>query len=381
MEWREPWQHYVVTKAAPKTYGVSLEELWFGDGDKEPYVCNNTTNTVTRLTGHKILLNTYRLQMRLLQFNAKYKSLSEVDRHSLYRTFYVPKSSGGLREINAPKAELMDALNELKTLLENEFGARYLYHTSAFAYIHGRSTVTCVKKHQANASKFFGKFDVHNFFGSTTLDWVMFMFAQVFPFSQLFETVMGRDAFKDAISLCFLDGVLPQGTPISPLITNIMMIPVDYWMEKWCRENGLVYSRYADDFLISSRAPFMFKEVESYISDTFKKFGAPFSLNTRKTRYGSSAGANWNFGIMLNKDNKLSIGRAKKRQFESMLAAYAKDRRNGTEWSLEDVQHLDGLRSYYKMIEGDVIDRIIQHISSKQGIDIQSQIKCDLRAR
>lgn len=374
------WQHYVVTKAVPKRYGTTLEELWFGDDNSySPHVCYNETNTVTRITNHRLNYDTYGLIMSLQRFNAKYSHLFDADRHSLYKTFYVPKSSGGLREINAPNEDLMAALNELKTILENDFGARFLYHTSAFAYIHGRSTVTCVKKHQANASKFFGKFDVHNFFGSTTLNWVMFMFAQVFPFSQLFETVMGRDAFQDAISLCFLDGVLPQGTPISPLITNIMMIPVDYWIEKWCREKGLVYSRYADDFLISSRAPFMFREVESYIIDIFQRFDAPFSLNRSKTRYGSSAGANWNFGIMLNKDNKMTIGRKKKKQFESMLTAYAKDIKSGVRWGLDDVQHLDGLRSYYKMIEGGVIDRIIQHISEKQGIDIQSQIKRDLR--
>ena len=59
------------------------------------------------------------------------------------------------------------------------------------------------------------------------------------------------------------------------------------------------------------------------IVDTLARFHAPFELNTSKTRYGSAAGANWNFGIMLNKDNQMTIGRKKKKQLESMLTAYA----------------------------------------------------------
>ena len=191
--------------------------------------------------------------------------------------------------------------------------------------------------------------------------------------------VGGHENLEKALSLCFLDGVLPQGTPISPLITNILMIPIDYHLESRCRASHLVYSRYADDFLISSRNGFKFRDVEAMIIEIFSQFAAPFSLNTRKTRYGSANGSNWNFGIMLNKDNKMTIGRAKKKQFESMLTAYAKDKKNGLSWSIEDVRHLDGLRSYYKMIEGETIDRIIQHISNKHGVCIPDAIRADLR--
>ena len=150
-------------------------------------------------------------------------------------------------------------------------------------------------------------------------------------------------------------------------------------LEKQCREHGWIYSRYADDFLISSRNPFMFKEAEKMIIDTLKSYDAPFELNTQKTRYGSSSGANWNFGVMLNKDNQMTIGRARKRQFEAMLHAYAKDKKSGVDWSIDDVRHLEGLRSYYKMVEGDTIDRIVEHIANKTGVNISLCIKQDLR--
>ena len=35
-----------------------------------------------------------------------------------------------------------------------------------------------------------------------------------------------------ALELAFMDGVLPQGTPASPLITTIMMIPIDFCLNR-----------------------------------------------------------------------------------------------------------------------------------------------------
>ena len=379
----KPYEMFITTKASARRHEMTLEDVWFSDDDeiKNETITENKTGTNTRITTvyNAPRVNTYELNRKLQGFVNAHKNLYDVDRHSLYRSFKIPKKSGGLRPIDAPDWELMSALRELKSILEQSFHTRWLYHTSAFAYINGRSTIDCVKKHQLNKSRWFAKFDVHNFFGSTTLDFVMSMFSKIFPFSMLIPTIHGRDSLSSALELCFLDGVLPQGTPISPMITNIMMIPVDYMMEKYCRENGLVYSRYADDFLISSRESFDFRAVEQKIVDVLKEFGAPFELNRTKTRYGSSAGANWNFGVMLNKDNQMTIGRARKRQFESMLFSYGRDKKAGINWTIDDVRHMEGLRSYYKMVEGDAIDRIVQHISEKVGANIMAMIKTDLK--
>lgn len=379
---------YVTVPASPKYKHMDIEDLWFGDDDKNygGVITQNSSNTVTRCmtvvprgmrsTAARV---SYQVAVRLSQFVHSHRNLLDAERHSLYRTFYVPKSSGGLRRIDAPNEDLMVALRELKAIFESECGAMSLYHTSAFAYIHNRNTIECVKRHQLNKSKWFGKFDLHNFFGSTTIDFIIDMFRKIYPFAIILRTVQGESVLRDALELCCLDGVLPQGTPMSPMLTNIMMIPIDFEISKKLRELDMVYTRYADDFLISSRKPFRFKDVEEIIMSVLASFNAPFQLNTKKTRYGSSSGANWNFGIMLNKDNQMTIGRSKKKQFESMLTAYAKNKKAGANWSLEDVQHLDGLRAYYKAIEGETIDRIVAHISEKHGVDVRRCIKDDLR--
>ena len=131
---------------------------------------------------------------------------------------------------------------------------------------------------------------------------------------------------------------------------------------------------------MSSRYDFSYREIEKLMVDTLQEFGAPFSINTKKTRYGSTAGSNWNLGIMVNANNEITVGHQKKRQFKAMLTSYVLDRRNGTAWDKHDIQIMEGLRSYYRMVEKDTIDEIVSKIGTKFGVDIPALIKEDLRA-
>lgn len=378
---------YITVMQSPMYHQMTLEEFLFGsDAQQQTLINPNLTNTRTyevKKINEKFLgrFNIERLVAKLSQFNASTEELRTKPRKELYHTFHIPKKSGGLRRIDAPNPELMDALRRLKTIFEEDFKA--LYHTSAFAYVKRRNTVDAVKRHQANESKWFGKYDLSNFFGSTTIDFTMKMFGMVFPFSEVVKSDVGEHELRKAIELAFLNGGLPQGTPISPLITNVMMIPIDYRLANGFRDfncQRFVYTRYADDFLVSSKYTFNFREVEKFIVDTLKSFGAPFTIKSEKTRYGSSAGSNWNLGVMLNKDNEITVGHKKKRQFQAMLASYIMDKKNGKDWDKSDVQTMEGYRNYYRMIEGDTIDKMVTHIGEKFGVDVVKLIKDDLRA-
>lgn len=377
---------YITVKQPPMYHQMTLEEFLFGTGVSEQMLSSNLSNTKTyefdRISNRFLdTIDVQELIQALTVFNEQTKLLRDKPRHDLYREFHIPKKSGGLRKIDAPEPELMDALRRLKTIFEENFKA--LYHTSAFAYVKHRSTIDCIKRHQANESKWFGKYDLSNFFGSTTPEFVLHMFSMVFPFSEIMKDEIGKREFETAISLAFLDGGLPQGTPISPTITNIMMIPVDFKLANGFRDfNGqrFIYTRYADDFQVSSRYTFSFREVERFISDTLHEFGAPFQINSSKTRYGSSAGSNWNLGIMLNKDNEITVGYKVKKQFQAMLSSYIMDKKNGVDWDKTDIQTMDGYRNYYRMVEGETIDKMVEHIGRKFGVDVVQMIKQDLRS-
>jgi hypothetical protein len=243
--------------------------------------------------------------------------------------------------------------------------------------------VDAVKRHQQNESKWFIKLDFSNFFGSATPSFVLDMLSMIFPFSEIVKRDEGWLELTKALELCFLNGGLPQGTPISPFITNVMMIPLDHRFSNSLRsfeKNRFVYTRYADDLLISSKHNFDKDKVQAFVSDTLREFNAPFTVKPEKTRYGSSAGRNWNLGVMLNKDNQITIGHKKKKQFKAMLDNYIRSKQSGQHWELHDVQVLSGLISYYRMIEMEYIDYVIGNYSEKNKLDIMARIKADLSA-
>lgn len=377
---------YITIPVRQKEYQISFDDILNGmDNSVFDRQMENThdTRTVYREKTPQRLLDQISIDSMIdaiAKFNEKYDTLIQTeDKSTLYRSFKIPKRSGGLRQINAPLGELMLALRELKFLFEKKLFASY--HTAAFAYVKGRSTLDAIKRHQRNKSRWFLKLDFHDFFGSSKPDFVISQLKMIFPFSEILSSERGNNELSKALSICFLNNGLPQGTPISPTLTNLFMIPIDHYIAKTVREltPHLVYTRYADDIILSSDLSFNWGEVQNQIIEIVRKFDAPFSLNTNKTRYGSSAGRNWNLGVMLNSNNQITIGHSKKKIFKAMLFSFMNDDKNGNTWSTEDVQHLLGLISYYKMVEGDAINAIIQAYSQKFNKSVEETLKAILR--
>jgi hypothetical protein len=310
-----------------------------------------------------------------------YGNLISVEKkETLYHpTWYARKKNGGQRPIDAPRAELKGALNALKSLFEDKL--RVLYHTSAYAYAKGRSHIVCNKKHLENKSRWYLKLDFKDFFPSVTKDFLFNQLSQLFPFCEIIKDEHGKKSLQDALSLCFFKGGLPQGSPISPMLTNLMMIPIDHAISKAMREHTphILYTRYADDSILTSRDGFEWKAVRDEISKILRDFEAPFVIKEEKTRYGSIAGSNWNLGLMSNKDYQLSIGHERKKLLKTILYCFGKDYKNGVIWSLQHVQILSGKIAYYKSVEKENIEKIIDNYSKKLKIDIPAVIKDILR--
>jgi len=88
------------------------------------------------------------------------------------------------------------------------------------------------------------------------------------------------------------NGVLVQGSPLSPVISNIVANVLDSRMLVLCKKHRCKYSRYADDITISTRSVTFPKElafeansiwlVGDELNSLIERFG--FELNTKKTR-------------------------------------------------------------------------------------------------
>lgn len=376
---------YYVNPRAPKPTYPTLIQLLTGEAPKTIHPTPRATVTYKRTSidpppnAGDFNLGAFIAALR--NYCETFSATMEKPRASLYRTFSIPKRSGGLREINAPNEELSYALITLKSLFAMYIGDHY-HHCAAHAYVNGRSSVTAVKVHQQAESEWFAKFDFKNFFGSTTLEFLLSMCSIIYPLNLVMENEEGKTYLSKALELCFLNGGLPQGTQMSPFLTNLMMIPIDHELLSYAAAEHsphLVYTRYADDITISCKYSFNFREVEARINNILGNFGAPFRIKPEKTHYGNNKGSNWILGLMLNKDNQITVGYENKKEFKSMLCNYICSFQQRRYWDVGEVMKLQGKISYFRSIEPGYIDYLIRSYNEKFHSDIMRYIKMQLR--
>ena len=196
-----------------------------------------------------------------------------------YKTFRIPKKAGGFREISAPRKLLKSFLTYANILLQSFYEAPD-YVTG---FVPGKSVVDNAERHIGMNYVF--NTDLKDFFPSIVKSRV-WATLKCSPFNF-------NDTIADAIAgLCCtemeIEGkkswVLPQGSPASPILTNIVCRNLDFKLHKLAREYNLHYSRYADDITFSgNRNVFQKdgefrKELEQIITKEH------FTVNEKKTR-------------------------------------------------------------------------------------------------
>lgn len=303
----------------------------------------------------------------------KDSTLDELEEH--YQVFYIPKHSGGYRTISAPDEELKTLLREIKDIFVASNGLKLIMHDAAYAYVPGRCAADALKKHQANESRWFLKMDIENFFPSCNPQFILKQMQKIYPLN------ICCDQYNTVIHLILraatLDDGLPQGTPLSPLLSNLVMLPIDYKITNLLKhlDKSFVYTRYADDILISSKYSFDWHEIQHEIERIFREEDAPFHIKQEKTRYGSSAGRNWNLGLMLNKDNKITLGHKKKQRLKAAVNNFLRDFTNGQLWSTMDTYTLQGELSYFRSIEPEYADFVVQRLEQKYNVSLRDCIQ------
>jgi RNA-directed DNA polymerase len=380
-----------ITSKVPFTPKISFDDLFSTDLSTltlnfyEPkYIPTKTTYYDPTAEDLNTLAQNYEIPDKinnLYYLHQEVISLLHEDMSPYYYSFLIPKASGGMRQIDAPNEDLKKAINKIKTFFEDKL--HILPHNAAFAYVKQRSIKDALIKHQENESKWFLKLDIKDFFPSCSFEFITQQLEQIFPFNLIYACPEAKEHLNDLIKLCLLNNKLPQGTPISPLLTNIIMVPIDYHITKTLfnfDRKHFVYTRYADDMLISSKFNFNPQMIERKINDIFRQLNTPFVLKAEKTRYGSSAGRNWNLGLMLNKDNKITIGYRKKERFRATIYTFLQDLTNGSPWSILETQVLLGQISYFKQIEPDFIEKTINKYNQKFNKNLYLEIKRILKS-
>lgn len=184
-----------------------------------------------------------------------------------YEKRRIPKRSGGTRTILVPDPLLKHVQRNLLHHVLDGLSVS----DNAMAYRKNKS-FGIVSNARIHVKKpLVMKLDIVDFFGNITFPMVLH---QVFS-PQLFPPAVGNLL----TALCCYGEYLPQGAPTSPSVSNRIMKPFDEWMEGWCRERDIFYSRYSDDLTFSGT--FHPGEVKGRVKGFLGAMG--FELNPKKT--------------------------------------------------------------------------------------------------
>ena len=197
--------------------------------------------------------------------NRKYESVN-------YNLFAISKRSGGRRFIHAVNGKLF----ELQRFINKEILQKVEPHPSSFAFHPSGGIRRCAEMHCE--CKWLMQFDLKDFFYSISEPLVFNIFQRLgyknllcFELARLCTTTklptskrcyLTRLKKKNYVDCEGINkkpyrsyekvGVLPQGAPTSPMLSNIAASRLDELLWEYATSLGMVYTRYADDLTFSS---------------------------------------------------------------------------------------------------------------------------------
>lgn len=177
-----------------------------------------------------------------------------------------PNGEVDYRQINAPNEEL----KMIQKRLYNFIISRVALPSYIYGGIKGKNNIRNARFHQGN--KFIFTTDLKSFYPSISNNHVFKMFLR--------EGCTPSIA-KILTRLTTLNHEVPQGTPTSTLIANLVFKPFGEEISEFAIKNNLKFSMFVDDITISSKNDF--KEIVPEILKIIRKSG--FKINHKKTYY------------------------------------------------------------------------------------------------
>ena len=217
---------------------------------------------------------------------------------SMYRTFSLPKRTGGTRQIDAPMPELSWAQYRITREILNKLPISQY----ATAYHKGARLTQNASPHTGR--RYLLKIDLSDFFHNIRMTDVH---------SRVFTPYYPKQIGYFLSLICCKDGTLAQGAPSSPAISNIVMRCFDEPFGQWCKKRGLSYTRYCDDITISGDVPLY----RAYEKASLWLNNMGFTVNEKKTRFITDASRQTVTGLTVNE--KVSVPSDYKRKLRQEL--------------------------------------------------------------
>ena len=228
-----------------------------------------------------------------------------------YKTYTIPKRTGGVRIIHHPSRRL----KALQRWLLTNVIERLPTHDAAMGYRIGRSTMDNARRH--TGSNYLLRLDFSNFFESITSTDVR---AYIADRSHLFSGWLTGDIEFFCNIVCRNDA-LTIGAPTSPALSNVLCFDLDQSILNYCQVRDVSYTRYADDLFFSTRTAGILNSIEAEVTRICRnlRFPASLSLNPAKVRHSSKRGARRVTGVVLGSDERAYVGRRLKRKIRAQI--------------------------------------------------------------
>jgi RNA-directed DNA polymerase len=271
-----------------------------------------------------------------------------------YFTYAIPKKKGGQRTIAQPSAEmkavqvwiLRNILHRL-TVSSACKGFERLTNIGDNARPHiGAQAVMCL--------------DLEDFFPTIRVNQVWSVF-RTLGYSPRMSAVIA--------SLCTYKGVLPQGSPASPKLANLVCLRLDARLSGYAGRRGIVYTRYADDLNFSSLSYARLGKSYPFIKKIVRAEG--FSLNDSKTRLAGPARQHRITGLIVN-DSQAGIGRVRLRQIRSKINHLCRHSKAAAPH--KDVAHVEGWLAFVNGVDKKRHAMLMKYVTGMQAKYPQSAV-------
>lgn len=264
-----------------------------------------------------------------------------------YITYKIRKHSGKSRRIDAPQ-EPLKAIQ--KDVMERIL---YIYkaHPLAHGFVKDKSPATNAAAHVGK--KYLVTMDIKDFFHSISeltvarcLDWLLRQQAKF--------TYAPADIDLLAKVMCY-NGGLPQGSPTSPVMSNLVCLALDKKLEAFAANNQAVVTRYADDIAVSSNDPGIVKNYKTVLSMILHYGLKP---NKRKTKIRKYFQRQQVTGVVVNE--KLGVSKEKWRNMRAKLHNLVRD---GKTLTLPEYQQIRGFLEWIRSLNPTRGNQLIQQLS------------------
>lgn len=248
--------------------------------------------------------------------------------NKFYRSFSIRKGKK-TRKIFAPKVGLKVIQKWFSTHLSNVVE----FQPHVIGFIKGKSFADASKIHIG--ARWVLSIDIVDFFSSIRKNDVVQSLISINYSSKSAELIA---------SLCCLNDVLAQGSPASPILSNLFMQEIDNKLVELCEKYNICVSRYADDITFSGKNSYP----ETLLQDLQIIFEEScLTLNTQKTYFADTCkGQRLKVHGLLIQQDKITLTKS----YRNKLRAYKHMLKNG-KVEEKDIKRLKGHINFSEFIE------------------------------